>query len=442
MYKCAFYEKEITPPLGSHIPGYFNLRQGSDVKDRLMAKASVISDGKETVALLTIDSCGITKATRDIIAKRVNEFTGIKEENVLVAATHSHTGIPSAGYEKTANADENAAKNQEGYFDVIPKLIADCAVLAYKRLEESEITFGMGEVDGISFCRDYEMKNSTPRTNPGRLNPDIIGPMAKTDNELPVMFFKSADGSPKGAIVCFACHLDCVDGTEYSGDYASELSKQMKKVYGEDFVTVFFMGTSGDVNHFNVKTEKDAPDHYRKMGRKIAGEALRTIAFSESVKDCGIKCKYEIIEIDRVHIDEDKIKKAEEIVATVKEIKGIKLAADGTAQEQYDLAMSKRLLNFIKNNPEKFDVPVHFVQIGDVKFFGFPSEIFCYFGISLKERCGTDKRIVASYCNAGFGYVPTRDMFYDTIYESKPGSNTLDKEAGYIMADKLLEMSK
>lgn len=443
MFKTAFYEKEITPPLGCFIPGYFNLRQGSDVKDRLMARASVISDGNETVALIAIDSCGVVKATRDIIAKRVSEFTGIKEENVLVAATHSHTGIPRVGYENEANADENAAKNQEGYFDVIPKLIADCAILAYKRLEESEITFGMGEVDGISFCRDYEMKNSTPRTNPGRLNPDIVGPMSKTDNELPVLFFKSAtDDSPKGAIVCFACHLDCVDGTEYSGDFASELSKQMKKTYGDDFVTVFFMGTSGDVNHFNVEREKDAPDHYRRMGRKIAGEALRTIAFSEPVEDSGLECEYEVMKIDRAHIEEEKIERAKEIVATVKEIKGIKLAADGTAQDQYDLAMSKSLLGFIKNNPDVFDVPVHYIKIGDVKFFGFPSEIFCYFGLSLKEKCGTDKRIVASYCNGGFGYVPTRDMFYDTIYESKPGANKLCKEAGYQMVDKLIEMSK
>lgn len=65
------------------------------------------------------------------------------------------------------------------YFDVVPKLVADCAILAYNRLEASEMTFGIGNVDGISFCRDYIMKNSTPRTNPGRLNPDTMGPASK-----------------------------------------------------------------------------------------------------------------------------------------------------------------------------------------------------------------------------------------------------------------------
>ena len=438
MFKCAFYEKEITPPLGCHIPGYFNIRQGSDVKDRLMAKACVISDGKETVALIAIDACLLANEVRNVIAKRVSELCDIKEENVLVAAVHSHTGIPMINFAK----DPEVAKNQEGYFDIVPKLIADCAVLAYKRLEESDITYALGNVDGISFCRDYIMKSSTPRTNPGRLNPDIVEPAGPTDNELPVLFMKSKDGTPLGAIITFACHLDCVDGTEYSGDFPAEVSKQMKKLYGEDFVTVFYMGTAGDINHFNVKTAGDAPDHYRKMGRKIAGEMVRVLSFAEPIEDSGVKCKYEIMKIDRTHIDEEKIAQAKHNVATIKEIKGIKLAADGTAQDQYDLAMSKSLLAFLENNPEQFDVPVHYIQIGDVKFFGLPSEIFCHFGLMLKEKCGTDKRFVATLCNGSYGYVPTREMFYDTIYESKPGANKLNQEAGYMMVDKLLEMSK
>lgn len=39
-------------------------------------------------------------------------------------------------------------------------------------------------------------------------------------------------------------------------------------------------------------------------------------------------------------------------------------------------------------------------------------------------------------------FAESRDMFYDTIYESRPGSSILDKEAGYIMAEKLISMKK
>lgn len=438
MLKCAFYEKEITPPLGCHISGYANLRKGSDVKDRLMAKACVFSDGKETVALITLDALRIFSKVRKDIAKRVHAFTGIPEENVLVAATHTHTGIPELEY----SGDEDALNNQAHYFDVFTKLIADCAILAYQRLEDSSLSFGIGNVEGISFCRDYIMKNSTPQTNPGRLNPNIVGPASETDNELPVLFAKSVDKTPLGAIVTFACHLDCVGGTEYSGDFASELSKQLKKIYGEDFVTVFFMGTAGDINHFNVNVAEDEPDHFRKMGQKIAGEVIKVASFAEPICGDTLKCKFNLVPINRIEISEERIAKANHTVATVKEIPGIKIAADGTAKDQYELMMAKKLLTFLDGAPEQYEVPLHFIQIGDVKFFGFPSEIYCYFGLSLKEKCGSKKRIVASYCNGLYGYIPTRELFYDTIYESRPGSNRLSSDAGYIMVEKLLEMSE
>lgn len=438
MLKCAFYEREITPPLGCNLPGYGNCRPGSDVKDRLMAKAAVFSDGENTVAMIALDLLHIYKETRDEIAERVNKYTGIPKENVLVAAIHTHTGIPLYGWE----GEEEATRNQDYYYDIFPKIIADCAILAYKRLQDSKLSFGLGHVDGISFCRDYFMKNSTPRTNPGRLNPDIIGPCGKTDNELPVLFAKDASGKPLGAVVCFACHLDCVGGMDYSGDFASELSKQMKKLYGEEFVTVFFMGTAGDINHFNVNVADDAPDHYRMMGQKVAGEALRVLSFAEEVKGDSIRNNYEVLKIKRLQVSEEKLAEAKHIVATVKPIPGIKIAADGTAKDQYDLMMANKLLNVLQTSPEEFDVPVHFIGIGDVKFYGFPSEIYCAFGLMLKEQCGTDKRFVATCCNGAYGYVPTRDMFYDTVYESAPGSNRMEKEAGYILVDKLLELGR
>lgn len=439
MFRCAFYEKEITPPLGCHIPGYFNLRAGSDVKDRLYARASVIENGKETIAILSYDCCGVDKPLVKNITDRIEKYTGIPAANVLISATHTHTGIPrTSGYP----ADAEAMENQAGYHDLFVKLVADCVTLAHLRLQESALSFGKGEVDGISFCRNYHMKNSTPRTNPPRMSPDIVGPAGETDNELPVLFVKNSAGQPTGAVVCFACHPDCVGGTEYSGDYISELSIQLKKVYGPDFVTVFLQGTSGNINHFDVSKLEDEPDHYRKMGRIIAGEVIKTVANATELEDGNLISKQELFELKRTEISEEKIAEAQHAVDTIKEIPGVKIAADGTDPDQYLLAMSKKLLKFLKDTPETFLVPLQYIQIGDVKLYAFPGEIFSCFGKMVKEGAETDKCIVATMCGASVGYVPPRDMFYDTIYESRPGSNLLEREAGYKMAERLLAMGK
>ncbi|MBQ6845603.1 MAG: hypothetical protein IJO61_00590, partial [Oscillospiraceae bacterium] len=231
-------------------------------------------------------------------------------------------------------------------------------------------------------------------------------------------------------------------GEKLTGDYVSVLSKELKKAYGEDFVTVFLLGCCGDVNHFDVSKASDSDDHYVKMGKKLAGEAVKTAAFAEELKEKGLKASLEYIHISRLAVDEEKIADAKDAIATIKEEKGIKIAADGTDPDQYRLAMAKRLMGFLNTTPESFDVPVQCLQIGEFTIYGFNSEIYTEFGKIVKKGDGTGINLVATLCNEAFGYVPTRDMFYDTIYESRPGSARLDKEAGYIMAEKLISMKK
>ena len=161
-----------------------------------------------------------------------------------------------------------------------------------------------------------------------------------------------------------------------------------------------------------------------------------------ALKKAEINSRLEYITIDRVEVEKEKIEDARNTIATVKEKKGVKISADNTDPEQYKLAMAKRLVNFIDSTPEAFDVPVQCIQIGEFTIYGFNSEIFSEFGKIVKKGDGTGINLVATLCNEAFGYVPTRDMFYDTIYESRPGSCRLDKEAGYIMAEKLISMKQ
>lgn len=442
MFEFGFYEKEITPPLGSGIPGYFNIRRSCDVLDRLYARAAVVKSGEERIAILSIDGLHPKSDICNDIAKRITEYTGIERENIMIAFTHSHTAIPFRFEGIAFGDDEIVADSIKGYIDVFSRLVADCVTLANLRLKKASAYFGKGEVHGISFCRDYYMKNGTPQTNPPRTSSEIIRPVTESDKELPILMIKDEMNNPMGAIVGFACHADCVSGEKLTGDYVSILAKELKKAYGEDFVTIFLLGCSGDVNHFDVSKKEDSDDHYVKMGKKIATEAIQTMKNAVALKKAEISSRLEYITIDRVEVEKEKIEDARNTIATVKEKKGVKISADNTDPEQYKLAMAKRLVNFIDSTPEAFDVPVQCIQIGEFTIYGFNSEIFTEFGKIVKKGDGTGINLVATLCNEAFGYVPTRDMFYDTIYESRPGSCRLDKEAGYIMAEKLISMKQ
>lgn len=408
--------------------------------DRLYARAVVVKSGEKKVGILSIDGLHPKTDICAVISKRIEEYTGITRENIMIAFTHSHTAIPFR-FEGVAFEDDEIVKDSiKGYVDVFARLAADCVTLAHLRLKKAVPSFGKGEVNGISFCRDYYMKNGTPQTNPPTTSPEIIKAVTESDKELPVLMIKDEMNNPMGAIVGFACHADCVSGEKLSGDYVSVLSKELKKVYGEDFVTIFLLGCSGDVNHFDVSKASDSSDHYVKMGKKIADEAVKTAEFAKSLENTEINSQLEYITIPRRKVEKEIIEDARKTIATIKEKKGVKISADNTDPEQYKLAMAKRLISFLDTTPETFSVPVQCMQIGEFTIYGFNSEIFTEFGKIVKEGDGTGINLVATLCNEAFGYVPTRGMFYDTIYESRPGSSRLDKEAGYIMAEKLISM--
>lgn len=94
MLQCGFYEKEITPPLGSDIPGYFMKRPSTGVLDRLYAKAFAVSDGTTSAVLIEIDAVELPVKNRDAITAHIHAMTGLAPEHVAVCATHTHYGHP------------------------------------------------------------------------------------------------------------------------------------------------------------------------------------------------------------------------------------------------------------------------------------------------------------------------------------------------------------
>jgi neutral ceramidase len=430
--KAAFYEKEITPPLGCSIPGYFNERLGSGVKDKLFAKACVISDGNNKVAILSIDACYVLDDTCQKIIKRIEEYTPLKSESIMICATHTHTGGPAA-----ANDDRAI---DEFYLEMLEYTAADCVILAYKKLNECNTKYAKGNVDSISFNRNYIMKDGTVRTNPGRLNPDIVKPFAGIDPELLILYFEDKHKKPCGAIVNFACHLDCVDGTEYSGDFASVISKELKSIYGEDFVSVLVLGACGNINHFDVSKQGDAPDHYVKMGKILAEEAIRAIKNSEDIKGNIVTSDKQYIKIKRRLPNDEEIAQAKEIIENTKLVEGVKLASD-SAPDQFNLAMAQNLMKSVDGEEER-SLYVQVTKIGNCLIYALPCEVFYQFGVYIKENSPLEKNIVATLCNGSSGYIPIRELFLPYIYEAKLNKNSMVPEAGYIISDKALEMSE
>ena len=142
--KTAFYECDITPPLGCYIPGHYKDIRAVDVADKIFAKATVIENEGSIAALVCVDTVTLPAEMHDIVTKRVFEYTGIEPDRVCICCNHSHSGAP---IESTPDIGCFA---DEAYKDIFFRLAADAIILAYKRLDDAEVSFANTEVSGFA----------------------------------------------------------------------------------------------------------------------------------------------------------------------------------------------------------------------------------------------------------------------------------------------------
>ena len=255
---------KITPPEGTPMAGYYYDRGAGGVHDDLFAKAIVIEKDGSKVAIISCDLILVSADLVDQIRSIVEKTSGIMSDHVMVSATHSHTGpvIPNkdAGIHKsTDKKDEIHTK----YISELPGLIAESVKLANSALAPSKLSLGSGHEESISFNRRFFMTDGTVGWNPGKMNPKIIRPAGPIDPEVLVLFAETDAGKPISTYVNFAIHLDNVGGTDISADMPYTLSTILGKIKGDDMVTLFAQGCSGNINHINVKTNEHRRDLLR-----------------------------------------------------------------------------------------------------------------------------------------------------------------------------------
>ena len=437
MIKCAFYEKEITPPLGAIIPGGFDPRYAVDVRDRLYVKAIVIDNGKTKISMIVLDACMIPLDICEQICERVEEYTDIKAENIMICANHTHTGAPIAKWMDNIFPDDE-------YVKMLIRLSADCITLATRRLENGVFKYGSGNLTGVSFNRDFILKDGTVVTNPGPLNPNIDRACAGIDPEVSVVLFENEQGVPKGAVISFACHQDCLVGekNEYSGDYSSILSKELKKLYGEEFVSFFVEGACGNITCLDAFSEWHDMTKYVEIGKKLAGEVYKTAASAKVLeRDVLLNDKHTIKIKKRMFTNEQ----VEEAKAYIE-----KYGKNGNYVNDLDpecdylkLKYAYDTLNYIEDESEYCDVYVQVMNICGCLLYAMPGEQFYQFGIYLKENSPTETNVIATLCNGSFGYIPPRDMFGPYLYETRLcTSSFLEPEAGYIISEEMEKTAK
>src|SRR5262245_19989914 len=213
---------DITPPPEYRMSGYFSERVRTGTHDPLNAKAIYLSQGEVQAALVFCDLVGIPAEISSQVREAASDKTGIPQSNILIAATHSHTGPLYFGVLRRYFHDSAVAKNgSDPYEDVdypaeLTDKLLDVICRARKVAAPVRIGTGVGRDTRLPFNRRFHMKDGSVVFNPGKLNPNVLQAAGPTDPDVSVLLVRGGDeAKPLAALTVFAMHLDTVGGTEY-----------------------------------------------------------------------------------------------------------------------------------------------------------------------------------------------------------------------------------
>ena len=439
---CGLYEIDITPHLGLDIPGYFESRPSTGIRDRLMARALACkNDQGDCFIIVNMDTLSVEASVTERARKKITQLIGVPGERVMISATHTHTGGPVSRFIPGTFSPEYEAWQADR--------AADAAVLAWRGMKPAKIGYGKAHEDSIAFIRRYYMKDGSFRTNPGFRHDEIDRPAGSIDPEVGVIKIEDMDGKLIGVITNYACHLDTVKGNRLCQDYPGELGRVLKKVYGEDVISIFLTGACGNINHYDFMHRTAAyygqanPPHYVRMGRILAGDVIRALANIETAETDCIAVENAMFPAV-IRTPEQKDIDAATALLAEHPYSVVISTENGMIGDTYrliDRHYARSLLEVAEITEHNVEVPVQVIRFGEAAIVGVPCELFVEFGLDIKARSGFEHTMISTLTNALFGYIAVREAFDQGGYETTiSGDTMMAPDTGYDMVEAAVEL--
>lgn len=438
---------DITPPLGTIINGEFVAFYAHTIHDPLFSKALVLQNEGVQLAVVMVDICAMDKEFITEVKKDVNVLTGIPDDNVLIAATHTHY----AG----SILDLLGGPCDLPYRKNLGKKIVQSVVDAKNRLEPAKIAFAAVDIPEHVVCRRYFMKPGYKAVNPVTGELDIIKTnpaggedyidrrASEVDPELSAVAIQSMKGEWIGLLANYSMHYvgDCSNGTvtaDYFAVFARHIAANIKA--GENFVAMLSNGTSGEANIWDFlqpdRYPKEAHQKKEVIGRDLAAKlsnALQNIKWETNI---SLSANFSYVTLAVRKPSADEVEVAKKIVAQT----DYRLINPDTE------AMAKiyaREQVFLSQYPDTVEFPVQALKIGDITIGALGGEFFAETGLSLKKNIGTGKYFTITMANGYIGYIPPAHEIEKGGYETWRCRTSHIKEEGEdIVRNALFEIAK
>ncbi len=385
---------QITPPVGSVLQSGMTITS-TGVLDDLYSTALVLDDGATKVALVGNDVIYMEAPMAAAIRERVAAQTGIPGDNVLLNASHTHSG-PNICILSPYDVDME-------YREWLIRQIADTVARADAALEPA--TLAIGEAEG-----EFAVNRRKVVDGASSMLPNYA---ATADNRARVLRFDRPDGSVIAIAFSIACHGTGFDyrGDDplIGGDFISPAKDELERSFAAEGapIAVFLTGCGGNIrprvltpdgDRFHPCTAAEIQAHGRGAGA-VAARAAR-----ESHMAVGYP----------IAVAREQLPLPFQDPPTIEELRDFRWRS-GRARWH---AWAEHLIEKLEKGeelPRTVDMEVQVVRLGGVCIVAMGGEVFVEIGLAieraLQESHQAQMALTLGYSNSEVGYVCTASAY-------------------------------
>ncbi len=435
--KAGFIKKKITPPAGIDMTGFVGRHNPSEgIYDDLYVRVIYLENENQTV-IISADVIGFDLFTTNDLQNAICQRTGIPAANVIISATHTHSGPATMYLQSCGRIDPN-------YLLWLKKVIVESTFESVYEAVSVNLFHSSVDVSGLTYNRHRVLEDGTVSLK--MEDGQKVKNEGPVDDKLSVISFVNDKSDVIGCITHFTCHPVVLgrDNTNISGDYPGILSKMIEKELGDKSISLFINGACGNINPvFHNTVYQDA----QKMAGRLKDAAMNLLNSKGEFISPGFRVSTMGVKLP-LKPAPTKEQLEEEEQNWIKKAEGKDLSHLDRMIIHAMISWTTITKGLIDRKQTINEIPVFIqqLQFDNLILAAVPGEIFVEYALDLQSQSGR-KLLVAGYTNGTAGYFPDGKAYEEGGYAVEESykyyglPSAFEPDAGELIFEAHLELA-
>lgn len=409
--RAGIAERSITPEIGVELVGEFAPRPSTGVATPLMAKALVLSNGEETLAVVNLDLVGLEAKATDRLVQKISQKTGLKSDAIMVLCSYTH-GAPYT------SAQVGGPELNQAYLEKIIEEVPEAVVQAQRSLQDASLGAGRVLLPHLIYNHRLMTRNMKAVTAwLGVPKNEVLEPEGPVDPEFCEMVIRDKNGFPICLLWNFPAELRDIHDRQISAGLPGLVQVEVDARLGKHVPVLCLAGCSGNISYTRSRDETvDA----------ISSAVIAT--YLETSGDPSIRLGTAVEKVILPVRDYSQFWSKPDIQLKCPELTGVYQREMELLQEEGAIAIPTKVQVF---------------RLGWYALVGLPGIPFVEIALNIKSASPAALTLVAGGSGGDLGHVITRQAFADDGFETWTArSAKVGMGGGEFLAEQAVKLSR